>query len=263
VKHVKDIMNYSENFADCLLNEDFSVFSGFSAAKRRHVLAALANLSKFLGKYEDFNRIKKAYGLKWESARAEDLLISRMARVEVDGSVLEWIESVKERLARFNVFIDFILVSGLRLGEAVNSYNLIIDLARKNRLSEYYNSEKEILEHFRYRKIFIRNNKKAFMSVVPRKLVQNIVERERLTCSQIDNALKHEGLKSRFSDVREYFATSMTKWLSQPEIDFLQGRVSASVFMRNYFNPGLIGDLKERVFEGLEQLSILGENSHE
>ncbi|MDH5459542.1 MAG: hypothetical protein OEY95_06335 [Candidatus Bathyarchaeota archaeon] len=46
----------------------------------------------------------------------------------------------------------------------------------------------------------------------------------------------------------------MAKWLSQPEIDFLQGRVSASVFMRNYFNPALIGDLKERVFKAIEEI---------
>jgi len=46
----------------------------------------------------------------------------------------------------------------------------------------------------------------------------------------------------------------MTKGLSQPEIDFLQGRVSANVFMRNYFNPALIGDLKERVFEAIGKL---------
>jgi hypothetical protein len=48
----------------------------------------------------------------------------------------------------------------------------------------------------------------------------------------------------------------MTKYLTQPEIDFLQGRISASVFMRNYFNPALIGDLKERVFKGLESLNL-------
>jgi hypothetical protein len=39
------------------------------------------------------------------------------------------------------------------------------------------------------------------------------------------------------------------------EIDFLQGRTSASVFMRNYFNPALISDLKERVFKGIAALA--------
>jgi intergrase/recombinase len=58
----------------------------------------------------------------------------------------------------------------------------------------------------------------------------------------------------RFGDLREYYATVMTKWLNQSEIDFLQGRISGSVFMRNYFNPALISDLKDRVFRGLAEI---------
>jgi len=46
----------------------------------------------------------------------------------------------------------------------------------------------------------------------------------------------------------------MTRFLNPAEIDFLQGRVSASVFMRNYFNPALIKDLKKRVFQGISEL---------
>ena len=37
----------------------------------------------------------------------------------------------------------------------------------------------------------------------------------------------------------------MTRFLSQPEIDFPQGRFSESMFMKNYFNPELISDLEE------------------
>ena len=59
------------------------------------------------------------------------------------------------------------------------------------------------------------------------------------------------GRKIEIWDVREYFATFMTRFLNPAEIDFLQTRVSASVFMRNYFNPALIEDLKKRVFDGL------------
>jgi hypothetical protein len=45
--------------------------------------------------------------------------------------------------------------------------------------------------------------------------------------------------------------------LKESEIDFLHGRVSTSVFMRNYFNPALIGDLKERVFKAVAELKLL------
>jgi len=61
-------------------------------------------------------------------------------------------------------------------------------------------------------------------------------------------------VRPRVNELREYYATFMTRYLSQPEIDFLQGRVSASVFMRNYFNPALIGDLKVRVFQGISEI---------
>jgi len=70
--------------------------------------------------------------------------------------------------------------------------------------------------------------------------------------------LRRQGFNLRFSDIREYYATFMTKVLNPAEIDFLQGRVSTSVFMKNYFNPALIKDLRHRVFRGVnEMLEIL------
>jgi len=42
--------------------------------------------------------------------------------------------------------------------------------------------------------------------------------------------------------------------LTPPEIDFLHGRVSASVFMRNYFNPAWITDLAQRTLKAIEEI---------
>ncbi|MEM2914564.1 MAG: hypothetical protein QXH91_04085 [Candidatus Bathyarchaeia archaeon] len=58
--------------------------------------------------------------------------------------------------------------------------------------------------------------------------------------------IKRRKIGLRFGDLREAWASIMTKYLSQPEIDFLQGRVGLSTFMQNYFNPALIRDLKDR-----------------
>lgn len=66
--------------------------------------------------------------------------------------------------------------------------------------------------------------------------------------------LKRQGFNLRFSDIRKYYATFMTKVLNPAEIDFLQGRVSTSVFMKNYFNPALIKDLRHRVFQGISEM---------
>jgi len=51
-----------------------------------------------------------------------------------------------------------------------------------------------------------------------------------------------------------------TRYINPAEIDFLQGRVSGSVFMRNYFNPALISDLKERVFKGIQEIAQKAQN---
>jgi len=109
--------------------------------------------------------------------------------------------------------MDFMAITGLRLVEAIESYNLIIKLAKEGKLNEYYNEEKEALEHFRFKEIFLRKSKKAFVSFIPKELIEK-----------------------------------------QPEIDFIHGRVTTNIFMANYFNPALICDLKERVFNAVKEI---------
>jgi len=251
---VKDRVRYAKKYGHCLFKRDFGELTTFSDSKRSHVLKALSGLAKFLGIYEDFKGLVKAYGLTWKTASADDLIISRLTKANENNDVIEWIGKVRKKFPELNVFVDFVLVSGLRYVESVKAFNLIVDLAKEGRLSEYYNAETEALEHFRFKQLFIRRTKKAFISFIPKSFIQRVSNQKNLTTYQISNSIKRNGFKSRFSDVREYYATFMTKWLSQPEIDFLQGRVSANVFMRNYFNPALITDLKERTFKAMNEI---------
>ncbi|MEM2118474.1 MAG: integrase [Candidatus Bathyarchaeia archaeon] len=253
--YAKDLVRYARLFVDCLFNEDFSRVQALPESKRNHVMCALSNLAKFLGIYEGFLRLVKAYGLKWKSVKAEDLLLNRMCKTRDNGAVVDWVRTVKAHIPELSGFVDFVVCSGLRLVEAIESYNLIVDLAKNGRLSEYYDYEKEALEHFRFKEKFIRRTKKAFVSFIPKKLVEAISQKEKLTIFQIRNYVRRDSkLRMRFGDLREYYATVMTKWLNPAEIDFLQGRISGSVFMRNYFNPALISDLKDRVFKGLAEI---------
>ena len=61
---IEDRIRYAKKFSFCLFTNDFWVINGFSYCKRGHVLNALSALSKFLGVYEKFQRLVKAYGLK-------------------------------------------------------------------------------------------------------------------------------------------------------------------------------------------------------
>jgi len=257
----KDRVRYAMKYAYCLVNGDLSELTVFSDSKRSHVLKALSALAKFMGVYQHFKSLVSAYGLKWKSVDNDDLIISRLLKYRNTNEIVEWVKAVKAKFPRLTVFMDFLVASGLRMREAVNAYNLIVDLTRQNRLSEYYDSKSEVLEHFRFKQLFIRRTKKVFITFVPKKLVERISKSEKLTCYQIENWIKRNRLKSRFGDLREYYATLMTRYLSQPEIDFLQGRVSANVFMRNYFNPTLIRDLKRRVMKGIKKILENVENA--
>ena len=76
----------------------------------------------------------------------------------------------------------------------------------------------------------------------------------KLTKDTIKKRLQRKKLGLRFSDIRELYASYSVKHLRQQEIDFLQGRVSSSVFMQNYFNPIWIADLKVRALENVREL---------
>ena len=249
-----DRLRYAKRYAHCLLNRDLGKLKMLNDSLREHVLKALSALSKFLGMHEEFLRLVKNYGLKWSSRRSEDFIIARLTRNVNAEQILDWVRKVKEKAPELSDFMDFMLATGLRYTEAIESYNLIIELAKQNRLNEYYNEEKEALEHFRFKDKFIRNSKKAFISFVPKQLVQKIAKNKPLDWSKVRKKIEWRVGKLKFADLREYHATFMTKFLSRAEIDFLHGRVSTNVFMQNYFNPALISDLKERVFKAIREI---------
>jgi Uma2 family endonuclease len=115
------------------------------------------------------------------------------------------------------------MFTSLRYEEAVNAYGLIIELSSEGRLKDYYNAYNDTLEHFRFRELFIRNSKKVFISFVSEEMVTEISQSQKQTYNSIQCKLKRRKMKLRFADLREYYASVMTKYLSQPEIDFYRG----------------------------------------
>ena len=253
--YAKDLMRYAKKYHRYLFKRDFSVLNNLSETKRNHVLCALSNLSKYLGIYGEFKKLVADYGLKWKQVNPEMLVLKRMAKTRECGLVLEWAGKVKTKVPSLSLFLDFCFMSGLRVKEAIASWNLIRELYKADRLGEYYNSKIEALEHFRFEETFIRKHKRVLITFMPEAFICKVgSEGERVSWPLLHNRIAKKGLPLRFGDIREYWATFMTRYLTTAEIDFLQGRVGASIFMRNYFNPALITDLKTRVFEGLAEL---------
>jgi len=246
---------YAIKYYKYLLNGNLAEIRTFSNGKKEHTLKALSLLSKWLGCHEYFKALVKNYGIKLSKRNNDDIIISRLCRNTNAEEIYQWIRETKKKIPELSDFLELMAITGLRLIEAIDCNNLVVKLSKEQRLSEYYNEKTEILEHYRFKELFIRNSKKVFISFVPKDLVQRIAEKgsiydyERLT-----RKVEYWVGKRRFSDIRELHATILTKYLTQPEIDFLQGRVSANVFMRNYFNPSLINDLKQRVFKGIAEI---------
>ncbi len=93
------------------------------------------------------------------------------------------------------------------------------------------------------------------MSFISQNIIDSIhSDTANITNDMIAKRLQRRGLNSKFSEIREVYASLAVKYLRQPEIDFLQGRVSSNVFMRNYFNPNWIDDLKKRALNHSNEL---------
>lgn len=214
---------------------------------------ALSCLSKFLGIYEQWSSLIKNYGLKWR-IRDDNLIIKRFTKTNNPDELFEWIRQINSQCPDLNAFMDLMITTGLRFEEAIDSYNLIVKLSQEGKIYQYYNYEKELLEHYKFKSIFLRRTKKAFVSFVPQQLISRIASSKVLAKQFIKSKVRRKTNRIRFSDIREIHGTLLAKTLGSAEIDFLHGRVSTSVFMRNYFNPAWITDLKERAQKGVTEI---------
>ena len=240
--------NYARGYYLLLFRGDLSPLHGLSEGCRRHAMKALSALSKYLGCHDYFLALVRQAGLKWNPKGRDYYIISRLTRKTVNP--VPWILEVKKRVPSLSLFLDYLAATGLRLIEAINSWNI---LATRG-LEGYYNPETGALEHFRFHHLFLRKTKKAYISFAPMEFLESIQGREALTPNKVNKRLKRRGISRRYGDLREYWATYMTRHLTRPEIDMLQGRVGSSVFMAHYFNPALIADLRTRVLKGVGEI---------
>jgi len=250
----RDIVNYAKKYVELLRSGNLQKIHELSPGRRKMVLASLSNFAKYYGFYETWHDLVRQYRFRW-GVNTDKQIIDRLTKASKED-VFEWVKKVKECKPEYADFMDLMAISGMRLVEAVESYNLIIKLAKEGKLSEYYKEEKETLEHFRFPKKFLRKGKKVFFSFVPKEMIQRIRGNKKLIGyhafqAEISTAM---GGGNRFSDIREAHATLLTKYLRPAEIDFIQGRIGISIFMKNYFNPALIGDLKQRVFQAIAEI---------
>lgn len=135
--------------------------------------------------------------------------------------------------------VKFACLVGLRASEVVESVRLLNSTNISSNISgkiQYYNPERQALEHFRFPEIFLRQTKKAYISFVTPSIIEEIVGNigtnitDKIhkipTLNAIILACRHKGIKMEMYLTRKIFASYLRKEGIEPEIiDMLQGRV--------------------------------------
>jgi hypothetical protein len=258
------LSKFSRSYALQLFNNGIKYFDylenpqGISAlptSVRGNVLKAMVNLAKYTGKYEEYKIKLKNHGIKWIN---HDNAFNSFLRIinNSHSNLGAWYKTAQNTLRdNEKLWLRFNLLTGLRKQESINAFNLIIELSQQNKLSEYYISEIEILEHFKYAKLFLRQTKKVYISIVNRDLISKIANSQPASYSAIRKRLTRNKQNLRFKELRSYFATYLRKkGILAEYVDLLQGRIPKSVFARHYLKIEDVKDLVAQVLAVTENL---------
>ena len=218
---------------------------------KNNCIKSLTILSKYLGVYENFTSRLKNYGIKLSSPSTFNAFLRIMNGNNSD--VLEWYSGVQSVLRdNEKIFLKYLLHSGLRKSEGIESFNRIIELSKAGRLSEYYDFNLNCLCHFKYPKDFIRRTKNCFITFVTGNLVNEITSSEPVTYEMIRKRLLRNKQRCRINELRDFFGTYLLQHgILEQEINLLQGRIPPSIFVKHYWSPRL-SELRDRVFKVLE-----------
>jgi intergrase/recombinase len=169
--------------------------------------------------------------------------------------ILDWANDASECLDKSQrLFVKFKMLSGIRTGEAIDSFNKIIELNASNELEEYYNSKLNSLEHFKYPDPFLRGKKNVFFTFIKRDFIEKIADSTSVSYETLRKRVWRNELHMRLKELRDHYATFMVhNGLMREEVDLLQGRVGKSIFMQHYFSPN-IEDLRDRVLTAVDRI---------
>ena len=241
-------MSCANRYSYILENNCFRDLDLLTSNKKASAVKALILLSKFLGNATQFKRKLEEYGIK---IARPDSLASFLRLFNANGNdTIQWYNDAISKL-RDNeaLFTKFLLHSGLRTGEGVNSFNLSIELARENKLSEYFDSELQVLCHFKYPKLFIRRTKNCYITFLQPEFLSEIAESKPVSYSMMRKRLERKHMHLRFNELRDKFGTHLlSQGILEAEINLCQGRIPVDIFIRHYWSPKL-KELGNRIFK--------------
>jgi hypothetical protein len=228
---------------------------------RNNVINGLTALSKYLGTYEFFKKSMRVHGIKRVKADPVQAF-TRIFNSKVHKGLGEWYkDAVAVLKENEQLYLRFMLLSGVRAMEGVKAFNLLVELG-PNYTEEYFNEETGFMEHFKYPKLFLRRSKNVYVSAVPKDLLDQISMSNGISYNALDKRLDRAGLPMRIKQLRSFYATKMREMgLLSEQIDLVQGRVGKSVFLQHYFKQDAIL-LSHRILKLLPRLKEIYEKAN-
>jgi hypothetical protein len=235
---VRDTLFYAKKFAYVLDSGDATpILTQVKPLSQKHVLSALANLSKYQGRYEQWNQIRRNYNLHWVKADS----ITHFERFFSEELTLDtMIQRIKEMIRLLpppmGQIIKFGSLIGARCTEIIECVKLINN---PETFSKLYNPQRQALEYFRFPDIFLRETKKLYVSFV-RDDILDIVKGIQKAPSRnaIGKACQRRGIKTEMHLTRKLFASWLRKEGVQAEVvELLSGRVPPNILTRHYMVP--------------------------
>jgi intergrase/recombinase len=98
--------------------------------------------------------------------------------------------------------------------------------------------KKDILQHYKFPKIFIRRTKKAYNSIISPGILDLAIHSKPFSYQAMCIKTKRAGLPYHAEYCRQIFGTYLRDQGIEAEIvNILQGRISPDVFLRHYYRP--------------------------
>ncbi|MDQ4067850.1 MAG: hypothetical protein M3114_09720, partial [Thermoproteota archaeon] len=167
-------IRYAKQFVNVLQTGDAQPLVQVTPDKRIHAMKGLASLSRFLGCYDTWLQIRQRYNLKWSTGNENLAAFQRFFDdSKTLDTMLQWVrEAVKVLPEHMAAIIKFNVLTGLRPAEAIQAVRLLNTTNVNNHViniqapHQYYNPERQALEHFRFPEIFLRRTKSAYISII-------------------------------------------------------------------------------------------------
>jgi Archaeal phage integrase len=235
--YANQILNFVQKYPEYLDNP--SLMLSLKPSVRCNALKSMVALSKYVGCYESYKSKLKSYGIKWSN---EDTAFNGFLSIfsKNHDTLGTWVKQIQPLTSNSEkLFLRFLAATGLRRTEVITSFNMVIDLSTDGKLGDYYNPELRVLEHYKY-KVFLRGTKNAYISFVPKELIEQICLSQKISYYAFHSRLNRKHIPLRFKEFRSYHNSYLRKQgIISELVDVLAGRVPKTVFARHYLGEDM------------------------